>query len=427
MSRPLIALMLCTFCIGTAESVIAGILPPIAHDTGTSLRAVGMLVTIYALIVVVTGPLVTALCSRLARRTVLASCMGIFAAGNLICTLSSGYGSLVTGRAISALAHSTVIAVAVAAARDLAPAHRKAHASAQVTLGIGLATVIGVPMGTAIGEQWGWRTTFASLTALSGLCLALLTSSNLPQAAQDEVLPAHTGRKPQPSLSIPPAMLTTTMVIILGTGGIFAFYTYAVAFFTRETGLTTTVTTLLLLLYGLGGIAGNHLGARMADRNHQCAALVALAAGTTGLLLLTAARHTALLIPPLLIVVGLAYFATIPALNTQIVAAARTTDPATALAVNNSAFCTGIALGSWLGGTLIAQQPLAVLPLAAAALTSLALCLQGAHTWTTRRVTLSLISPSTTHGSVPPETQARAQGTPVTPPPADFTTVTDRN
>ncbi|MFE3186634.1 MFS transporter [Streptomyces violascens] len=410
MSRALITLMLCTFTIGTAESVIAGILPPIAHDTDVSLRAVGMLITLYALVVVITGPLVTALCSRLSRRTVLTSCMSVFAAGNLVCALSPGYAGLVTGRAVSALAHSTVIAVAVACARDLAPPHRKARATAQVTLGIGLATVVGVPAGTALGEQFGWRITFATLTLLSVVSVPLLTSSQLPSTPPRRD-PARAGHKRRPRPWLPPSMIATATVIVCGTAGVFTLYTYAVPFLTQETGLAGSLTTSLLLLYGLGGIAGNTLGARLADRSHQRAALIALAVGTTGLLALAATRHNPLAAAALLTLTGLAYFATIPALNAQIVACAPRSDPAVALAVNNSAFCVGIALGSWLGGALITDRPLALLPLAAAALTGLALLIQSGITWTTRTRSArpattdnpSHASPRTTGRTAPPE------------------------
>ncbi|MEU6440165.1 MFS transporter [Streptomyces sp. NPDC047046] len=380
MPRVLITLMLSTFTIGTAESVIAGILPPIARDTNVSLRAVGLLITVYALVVVVTGPIVTAMCNRFSRRSVLMACMTVFAIGNLVCALAPGYNGLIIGRAISALTHSTLIAVAVACARDLAPPHQRARASAQVTLGIGLATVLGVPAGTAVGDHFGWRATFTALTLLSLFSLLLLAVSRLPEPIPRQPAAQGDGTA-RSSRSVPPGALATAVVIICGTAGVFTLYTYAVPYLTQVAGLPTSLTTPILLLYGAGGIVGNILGAKMADRSHHHAALTALVTGTMCLLGLAAARHIPPAVPILLTLVGLAYFATIPALNAQIVAAAPRTDPAVALAVNNSAFCIGIALGSWLGGTLLAHQPLAVLPLASASLTALALAVQMAISW----------------------------------------------
>ncbi|MBK3643339.1 MFS transporter [Streptomyces sp. MBT33] len=377
MPLPVLAMMLCTFCVGTAESVIAGILPDIADDVGVSLSAVGMLIGVYALVVVIAGPCLTALTARLPRAVLLPGMMGVFILGNVIAALAPDFGWLIVGRVVSALPHSTLIAVFVAAARDLAAPGRQAASGAKVTLGIGLATVVGVPTGTLLGDHWGWRATFWALAALSLLATLLLLRHTVPEPAPAQAPASHPrdsgGRR---SFPLPLPMLGTAAVIVLGTGGVFALYTYASPYLTQAAGFGSSTVTVLLWLYGLGGIAGNLLGARAADRHLRTAVLATLAGAAAALLLLVLLADNAWAVAVLFCLLGAAYFATIPALNTQIVASAGPTSAAMALTVNNSAFCIGIALGSWLGGAILAHgHDVTLVPAGGAALTGAGLLL----------------------------------------------------
>ncbi|MFE4513122.1 MFS transporter [Kitasatospora sp. NPDC056783] len=353
MPLPVLAMMLCTFCVGTAESVIAGILPNIAEHVGVSLSAVGMLISVYALVVVVAGPCLTVLTARFPRAVLLPAMMGVFILGNVIAALAPDFGWLVAGRVVSALSHSTLIAVFVAAARDMAPPDRRAASGAKVTLGIGLATVVGVPAGTVVGDNWGWRATFWALAVLSLLSTLLLLRHTAPPAPADApgAPPATTaGRR---RFAVPAPMLLVALVIVLGTGGVFSLYTYASPYLTQGAGFDSSTVTVLLWLYGLGGIAGNLIGARAADRHLRTAVLATLGASAAALLLLALLARSTWAVAVLFCVLGAAYFATIPALNSQIVVSAGPTSAAMALTVNNSAFCVGIALGSWLGGAIL--------------------------------------------------------------------------
>ncbi|GGY12542.1 MFS transporter [Streptomyces minutiscleroticus] len=379
MPLSLLAMMLCTFCVGTAESVIAGILPAISQDAGVSLSAVGMLISVYAIAVVVTGPCVTALTARMRRSRLLPAMMGVFILGNALAALAPGFAWLVAGRVVSALAHSTLIAVFVAAARDMAPVSRKAAYGAKVTLGIGLATVAGVPAGTLIGQTWGWRATFWALAGLSLAFTLLLMRCTVPEAPATGGTAGHDAvRGGRRGRGLPLPMLLVAVVIVLGTGGVFALYTYASPYLTQAAGFAPSTVTLLLWLYGLGGIAGNTVGARAADRHLPLAVLTTLAAAATGLVLLTLLASSTWAVACLFCLLGAAYFATIPALNSQIVATAGTASPTMALTVNNSAFCVGIALGSWLGGTLLSHGHSVLLVPAAGAVLVIAALLLGA-------------------------------------------------
>ncbi|MGW5653305.1 MFS transporter [Streptomyces humi] len=415
MPLPVFAMMLCTFCIGTAESVVAGILPAIARDAGVSLTAVGMLISVYALAVVLLGPFVTAVTARFRRSLLMPGMMGVFVLGNALAALAPGFGWLVAGRVTSAVVHSTLIAAFVATARDMAPADRRAAWGAKVTLGIGLSSVAGVPAGTLIGNAFGWRATFWALAALSLAAALLLTLSTVPDAPPPPAAaPAATASHGKTAAGGPRGgaadrgargwfgaadrkaggwfgaadrgargwfgaagpMLLVALVIVLGTGGVFALYTYASPYLTGSAGFGPRAVTVLLLLYGAGGIAGNTAGGRAADRFPRRTVLVTLGAATAGLLLLGLPVTGKWAVAGLFCLLGAAYFATIPALNTQMVAAAGPSSPTMALTVNNSAFCVGIALGSWLGGVLLAHgRAVPSVAAAGAALTAAALLL----------------------------------------------------
>ncbi|MGA5127634.1 MFS transporter [Streptomyces pseudogriseolus] len=376
MPLPVLAMMLCTFCIGTAESVIAGILPGIAQDVGVSLTAVGLLITVYAVAVVLVGPLVTAATATLRRTTLLPAMMGVFVMGNTLAASAPGFGWLLVGRVVSAVVHSTLIAAFVAAARDTAPPDRRAAYGAKVTLGIGLSSVAGVPAGTLIGNAFGWRATFWALAAVSLAATALLTRFPAPESPRGTAKPA--GRR---RFVLPVPMLLVAAVITLGTAGVFALYTYASPYLTQSAGFGSGSVTVLLLLYGLGGIVGNTVGGRAADRFPSAAVPATLGAAAAGLLLLALPPGNRWAVAGVFCLLGTAYFATIPALNNAIVSAAGPSSSTMALTVNNSAFCVGIALGSWLGGLLLARgNTLPTVAAAGAASTAAALLLALLHT-----------------------------------------------
>ncbi|KPI22602.1 major facilitator superfamily MFS_1 [Actinobacteria bacterium OV320] len=380
MPLPVLAMMLCTFCIGTAESVIAGILPAIGHDVGVSLTSVGMLISVYAVAVVIVGPVLTAVTGRLRRALLMPGMMAVFILGNVLAALAPDFRWLVAGRVVSALAHSTLIAAFVAAARDMAPADRRAAWGARITLGIGLSSVVGVPAGTLIGNLFGWRATFWALAALSLAATLLLVRRAVPEAPP--VTPGHRRAAPgaaRPRFVLPGPLLLVALVIMLGTGGVFALYTYASPYLTQAAGFGPQAVTVLLLLYGAGGIVGNTAGGRAADRSPYAAVLVTLGASTASLLLLAVLPGSRWAVVVLFCLLGAAYFGTIPALNTQTVTTAGTTSPTMALTINNSAFCVGIAIGSWLGGFLLAHgHSLPSVAAAGATLTAAAVLLAAA-------------------------------------------------
>ncbi|MBJ6613768.1 MFS transporter [Streptomyces sp. I3(2020)] len=314
--------------------------------------------------------------------------MGVFVMGNALAASAPGFGWLLVGRVVSAVVHSTLIAAFVAAARDTAPPDRRAAYGAKVTLGIGLSSVAGVPAGTLIGNAFGWRATFWALAAVSLAATALLTRFPAPESPRGTAKPAGLRRTAAPDTGpgrrrfvLPGPMLLVAAVITLGTAGVFALYTYASPYLTQSAGFGSGSVTVLLLLYGLGGIVGNTAGGRAADRFPSAAVPATLGAAAAGLLLLALPPGNRWAVAGVFCLLGTAYFATIPALNNAIVSAAGPSSSTMALTVNNSAFCVGIALGSWLGGLLLARgNTLPTVAAAGAASTAAALLLALLHT-----------------------------------------------
>ncbi|WP_058045447.1 MFS transporter [Streptomyces roseifaciens] len=366
MPLPILAMMLCTFSIGTAESVIAGILPRIADDLGVSLSAAGLLVSVYAAVVVVVGPLMTLATGRLPRKPLLLGMLALFALGNVIAALAAPAGSyalLVTGRLVSAFAHSTVFALCLTSAGELAPPGQRASAGARITLGFGLAMVLGVPLGTFIGQHYGWSATFWTITAMSLACLALLARcfpSGPQRPATDGSTTADGGGAAGGGSALAelrvlarPRVLRAIAITVFCSAGVFTAFTYAVPLLTDVSGFGEQAVTALLLLYGAGGVAGNALGGKAADRSLVPSLTVILAAVTGALLLLAAVASLPWLTAGALLLLGLAYFGTVPGLNTIIVTSAEVGSPTLALSVNSSAFNIGIAAGGLLGGATV--------------------------------------------------------------------------
>ena len=348
MPLSLFALMLCVFSVGTAESVIAGILPEIAGDLDVSVSAVGLLVSGYALTVVLAGPVLTLVTGRVPQKTLVLGLILVFLVGNLTAASADGYPLLLTGRILSALAHCTLFAVCIVIANRLVGPGRQGSAVAKVALGLNLATVAGVPIGTIIGQQWGWRATFGAVLVMSAISAALVIAF-VPS------VPGPTGSGAAGELRVLAnrGVQAAIGMTVLGSAGAFTAYTYIAPLLTDVSGFGPGELTGLLLLFGAGSILGNMLGGRAADRSLLPALVVTLTTLAVSLLLLALVAPVR---PPTVAVVllfGASYFAIVPAVQARIMTAVGDRAPTLALAVNISAFNIGIAGGSWLGGQVI--------------------------------------------------------------------------
>ncbi|WBB80511.1 MFS transporter [Micromonospora sp. WMMD882] len=348
MPLPLFALMLCVFSVGTAESVIAGILPQIAGDLGVSVPAVGLLVSGYALTVVVGGPLVTLLTGRIPRKSLVLGLIAVFVAGNLIAAVADDYAVLLAGRVVSALAHCTMFAVCIVIANGLVGAGRQGSAVARVALGLNLATVVGVPIGTVLGQEFGWRSTFWAVLLMS-VVSALLVFGFVPAVPG----PSSAGAVGELAVLRDRRVWSAVTMTVFASAGAFAAYTFIAPLLTEVGGFGPVALTTLLFVFGGGSIVGNLVGGRLVDRAVLPALVSTVAALTLSLLFLAVVAPVRPLAAVAVLLFGASYFSIIPALQARIMTAAGARAPTLALAVNISAFNIGIGGGAWLGGRVI--------------------------------------------------------------------------
>lgn len=346
MSAALLALAIGAFGIGTTEFVIVGLLPEVALDLGVSIPAAGLLVSGYALSVVVGAPLMTALGSRLPRKVVLLALMGVFVLGNALCAVADDYALLMVGRAVAALCHGAFFGIGSVVAASLVRPERQAGAIALMFSGLTLATVLGVPLGAVIGQAYGWRSTFWAVTALGVVGLvgvaALVPRQPRPTAGLRGELAVFA--RPLVWLSL----LTTT----LGFAGVFASLTYLAPMMTELTGFDPGAVAWLLVVFGAGLCAGNYLGGKAADRALMPTTYAVLALLAVVLLVFVFTVTSPVLAVVTVFLLGVTGFATVPALQMRVVRTAEGA-PALASAANIAAFNLGNALGAWLSGLAI--------------------------------------------------------------------------
>ncbi|MFE4973530.1 MFS transporter [Kitasatospora sp. NPDC056651] len=348
MPLALIALAIGAFGIGTTEFVIMGLLPQIAGDYGVSIPNAGLLVTGYALGVVVGAPLMTVLGTRISRKTMLMLLMGLFVAGNLLSAAAPSFPVMLAGRIVTSLAHGAFFGIGSVVAADLVAPQKKAGAIATMFTGLTVANIVGVPLGTYIGQAVGWRTTFAGVAALG--VIGLLGIAKLVPA-----MPRAEGAHLRRELTAfrNPQVLLAMAMTVLGFGGVFAAITYIAPMMTNVAGYADGSVTWLLVLFGVGMFLGNLLGGRYADRKLMPMLYTTLGGLAVVLALFTLTAHNKVLAAVSVLLVGALGFATVPPLQKRVLDQAHGA-PTLASAVNIGAFNLGNALAAWLGGMVIA-------------------------------------------------------------------------
>ncbi|MEL4887333.1 MFS transporter [Pectobacterium betavasculorum] len=365
------ALAVTAFAIGVAEFIVVGVLPAIAEDLGVTLARAGGLVGLYALALAVGTPLVVLALARLPRKPVLLGLVILFLAGNLLSALSSSYTTLLTGRMLTAVAHGSFFAIGATVAARLAPEGQSSRAIALMFAGLTLAMVIGVPLGSLIGNSLGWRLPFYAVAVLAGIAL-IATALWVPG------LPANSAGKATTQLAAlaQPPVLAMMTITVLGFGASFAAFTFITPILTSVSGFTIPAANLLLVVFGVATLLGNLAGGRLAVTLGWHAALQRMLLG-----LLATLVALALLLPYKFPVVALLFiwgglaFGISPALQTGMLATAQRWAPRAmdfASALNISAFNLGITLGETLGSAMVARDQMAMSPWAGVALVVLA-------------------------------------------------------
>ncbi|QKV75021.1 MFS transporter [Amycolatopsis sp. Hca4] len=347
MPAALLALAISAFGIGTTEFVIMGLLPEVAADFGVSIPSAGLLISGYALGVVVGAPLLTALASRVPRKTVLVALMGLFIAGNVLSALAPSYGLLMTGRVVAALSHGAFFGVGSVVAASLVAPAKQASAIALMFTGLTVANVLGVPAGTALGQAFGWRSTFWVVSAL-GVAGAIGILALVPHQKPDP----GAGLRGELAVFRRPQVWLALVMTALGFAGVFASFTYIAPMMTEVAGFSSGAVTWLLVLFGAGLFAGNLLGGRAADRRLMPSLYVILAALALVLVAFVFTAHAKVPAAITIALFGAAGFATVPPLQARVMAKAEGA-PALASAANIAAFNLGNAGGAWLGGQAI--------------------------------------------------------------------------
>lgn len=347
MPLALYALAAGAFGIGTSEFVIMGLLLEVSNDLGVSLFMAGMLITGYALGVVVGAPILSLLAARWPKKTMLLVLMGIFTVGNLLCALAPSYTVLMIARIITSLSHGAFFGIGSVVATSLVPQNRRASAIALMFTGLTIANIMGVPAGTWLGQHFGWRSTFWVVTAIGPVALLLLAVL-VPKDTARITLKIRDEWRAVMQSQVLLGLLTTTF----GFAGVFAILTYIAPYLTKLVGFPDQAISPILALFGVGLIAGNLWGGKMADKNLQRALYLTLAGLAISLLVLAAVSSVQWLVVPAVLLLGVAGFATVPPLQMDVLRRAESA-PMLASAMNIAAFNLGNALGAWSGGFVI--------------------------------------------------------------------------
>ena len=350
MPLALLALAVGGFGIGLTEFVIAGLLPQVAESFGVDEAAAGWLISGYALAVAVGAVALTAAVTRLPRKQVLLGLMVLFIAGNLLSALAPTYEVMLGGRILAALDHGAFFGIGSVVAASLVEPAKKAGAVAMMFGGLTIANVLGVPFGTFIGQQFGWRATFWVITAI-GIVAMIAIAVLVPGATSTDEDDATDLRREIGAFRSGQVWASLAMTV-LGFGGMFGAFTYIAYTLTQVSGFSAGAVPWLLVLFGAGLFAGNLLGGRAADRSIGRTLAVVFAALTVVMIAfaLVAGSKPATIVA--LVAMGGFGFATVPGLQLRIMQYAGDA-PTLASGANIAAFNVGNALGAWLGGLTI--------------------------------------------------------------------------
>ncbi len=379
------ALTLSAFAIGTTEFVIVGLIPTIAASLGVSVPSAGLLVSLYALGVAIGAPVLTALTGRIPRKQLLLGLMVLFTIGNLLAWMAPGYATLMAARVLTGLAHGVFFSIGSTIATSLVPKEKAASAIALMFSGLTVALVTGVPLGTFIGQTFGWQSTFLAVSLLG--VIAIIGSALL--------VPRHiAGSKPSSLLTQlavlrKPRLLLVYAMTTLGYGGTFIAFTYLAPILQEVAGFSASSVSLVMLVYGVSVAAGNIWGGKLADRKGPVRALqIVFALLALVLLVLTFTAPNKLLVLATVLAWGAVAFGNVPGLQVYVVQRAERDAPEAvdvASGLNIAAFNVGIALGAWGGGLIVARLGLMATPWIGALVVLGALALTTLAGWLDRR------------------------------------------
>ena len=362
MPLALLALAVAAFGIGTTEFVIMGLLPEVANDLNVSIPDAGLLITGYALGVVFGAPILAIATANMPRKATLLGMTLMFILGNVLCALAPTYATLMAARVITALCHGAFFGIGSVVAAGLVAPNKRAQAIALMFTGLTLANVLGVPLGTALGQYAGWRSTFWAV-AVIGVIAVIAQMVWLPKE-----IPMEKGNLVTEFrvLGKPNVLLALAMSVLASTS-LFSVFTYIAPILRDVTGVTPHGVTIMLLLFGLGLTGGSMLGGRLADSRLLPALLGMSIAVVLIVALFSQTSHSVIPAAITLLLWGVVAFALCPILQLLIIDQASDA-PNLGSTLNQSAFNLGNAAGAWIGGLVVASgADLADLPWTGAA------------------------------------------------------------
>ncbi|MED1916368.1 MFS transporter [Bacillus thuringiensis] len=348
----LLALAISAFGIGTTEFVIVGLLSTVAQDLKVTITLAGLLISGYALGVAIGAPIITALTSRIPRKMLLMLLMIVFVVGNSAAALSSSFTLLIIARFFTAFSHGVFFSIGSTIAADLVPENKRASAIATMFTGLTVATVTGVPLGTFIGQMFGWRATFWGVAILGVIAListAILVPSNLKKAKPVSI-------RDQVKIITNFPLLLVFAITALGYGGTFVTFTFLGPILEEITGYQASAVSLILLVYGIAVAIGNTVGGKAADKNPLKALRWMFIIQAIILIILTFTAPFKWVGTLTIMLMGLLAFMNVPGLQVYVVQLAEKYVPSAvdvASAINIAAFNLGIAIGAFVGGIIV--------------------------------------------------------------------------
>ncbi|MFH0070795.1 MFS transporter [Peribacillus sp. NPDC056705] len=365
----LLSLTVGAFAIGMTEFVIMGILPNVADDLNVSIASAGQLITMYALGVAVGAPILTVLTHKIPQKKLLLLLMGLFILGNGIAVFAPNYAVLMGARMLTALTHGTFFGVGAVIASRLVRPDKRAAAVSIMMAGLTIANIIGVPLGTFIGQSMGWRASFAAI-AIMGIIALVGIIIFIPKQYPDK----HSSMVQQITALIKPRLLLFLLIGALGNAGLFAVFTYIAPLLIEITGYAEQSVTWILVLFGIGVTAGNMIGGKLADWKLLPSILGIYLATAIILTVFTLTMYHPVTAVLTIILWGAASFAVMPGMQVRVMNLAQSA-PALASTASHSAGNLGNAAGAFIGGLVITHLSLSSLPWVGAVLVSLAFLL----------------------------------------------------
>ena len=356
-------LVIGAFAIGMTEFVIMGLLPEVAQDVHSSIAAAGQLITGYALGVAVGGPILVLITYKMSQKNLLMLLMLIFILGNLMATIASSYGVLMASRLLTSLAHGSFFGVGAIMAASLVEYSRRASAMALMFTGLTVANIIGVPFGTFVGQQFGWRSSFL-IIAIIGFITLIGIYMLVPKPKEQK----STDLKKELAVLKNNQLWLALLIALFCFGSVFTLFTYITPRLTDVTGFQSNAVSWMLVVFGLGVTVGNILGGKLADWNINLSLQYILVVFILYFFVLYVLQFSMILMIPGIFIFGVLAFSMVPMLQFRILGLSAEA-PTIASTLNQSAMNLGNAGGAFAGGLSVTYLPLHDLVLVAPIIT----------------------------------------------------------